>query len=278
MAFTPLRTAESAEHQVDDLDSRISAAYGARISGTRREGSVVSACCDREPGFVRSGGGAQTRHAPVDPCQRGRQLTPFARFARGETALPLETLAGHWGSALSDHRLHVSLCAPSHCIERVGTGGVSSGAGASSCESRSPCLSPAQCPPWPRPSRSATPPGARPGSGRPRPPPSLIRTTTSGPAISSRSPLRRHQPRGPRPLLLPEASAKPKSLQPTSPQAATLATTDPVREMLDREADRRRQRDQSWKAFALVSVDRLRYAERMYQAACGPQAIAMAGG
>jgi hypothetical protein len=73
-------------------------------------------------------------------------------------------------------------------------------------------------------------------------------------------------------------SAKPKSLQPASPQAATLATTDPVREMLDREADRRRQRDQSWKAVALASVDRLRRAERMYQAACSPQAIAMAGG
>ena len=73
-------------------------------------------------------------------------------------------------------------------------------------------------------------------------------------------------------------SAKPKLLQPTSRWAATPATTDPVREMLDREADRRRQRNQSWKASALVSVDRLRYAERMYQAACLPQVIAIAGG
>ena len=75
-----------------------------------------------------------------------------------------------------------------------------------------------------------------------------------------------------------ETSAKPKSSQPTSPRAATSAATDPVREMLDREADRRRQRDQSWKEFALRSVDRLRYAERTYQAACGPQPVAMAGG
>lgn len=75
-----------------------------------------------------------------------------------------------------------------------------------------------------------------------------------------------------------KAGVEPRSPRSSVNQDAEPAAKDPVRERLDREAEERRGRDQSWKQGALALVERLRSAQRSYQAACAPQAVTMAGG
>jgi hypothetical protein len=67
-------------------------------------------------------------------------------------------------------------------------------------------------------------------------------------------------------------TAKPGQRRGSASSSPRPASTDPVREMLDREEAQRQARESSWRRSALWSVERVRRAEVEYRAACGQQA------
>lgn len=72
------------------------------------------------------------------------------------------------------------------------------------------------------------------------------------------------------------ASASPASE--SAPATKAGPSADPVRQELDREAERRQQKESEWRAYMASVTKRFEAARLEHQLACGPKAINLAGG
>jgi hypothetical protein len=64
----------------------------------------------------------------------------------------------------------------------------------------------------------------------------------------------------------------------SEPAPKATSSVDPVRAELDREAERRHQKEVTWREYMASVTMRFELAKHDYELACGPKAIDMAGG
>lgn len=64
----------------------------------------------------------------------------------------------------------------------------------------------------------------------------------------------------------------------SKPAPKATSSVDPVRQELDREAERRHQKELGWRQYVKSVTQRYEAAQLDYQLACGPKAIDLAGG
>jgi hypothetical protein len=64
----------------------------------------------------------------------------------------------------------------------------------------------------------------------------------------------------------------------SAPAPKATSSVDPVRAELDREAERRREKERAWRGYMTSVTRRFETARLEYALACGPKAINMAGG